>query len=461
MQQLIAMTRKEFLLWAQKPGNWIIIFVIPLIFIWIMYAVFGGNSGTPVITIYAVNEDNSEAARRIMDALRDADNLVIEELETRRDADRRVGAGDRMAALVVPQGFANSITTEKGGRVEIIIDPARSEQANIVVGLVNAAIAPIIVDAEVSRSVERGVAQILETLGPTPTPEGTPADPAMLVTPTPQPSPTIELSPTPAGLFEEGDTGDEVIDPTPTPIDLSGIDSETLRTFLTSALKGVVSSQVQDAMDNPQVQLHVEPFEAQEEVRKPSLLDYLVPGYSLMFVFFLISSLAMTVIEEREMGTLRRLLVAPVARSRILLGKLLPYFLIAVVQFIAILLASSYIFNIDLGDAPLGLVMIIISSAAVMAGMGILIAALAKTAAQADGITTVVVLAMAVVSGAMFPSISIPGLQFVTPHYWAMQGFLNIIARGQGIAGALLPSGILMSMAVIFFTIGAIKFRFE
>jgi len=56
MSQIWAMTRKELRLWAQKPGAWIIVFVAPLIFIWIMNAVFG-ESGTPVVAIYAVNED--------------------------------------------------------------------------------------------------------------------------------------------------------------------------------------------------------------------------------------------------------------------------------------------------------------------------------------------------------------------------------------------------------------------
>ncbi len=117
----------------------------------------------------------------------------------------------------------------------------------------------------------------------------------------------------------------------------------------------MVSSQVQEALENPQVRLSEAPVEETQTARKPSLLDYLVPGYSLMFLFFLVPNLATTVIEERETGTLRRLLSAPLPRSRILLGKMLPYFLIGVAQMIAVLLASKLLFNIDLGGAPLAL----------------------------------------------------------------------------------------------------------
>jgi ABC-2 type transport system permease protein len=236
--------------------------------------------------------------------------------------------------------------------------------------------------------------------------------------------------------------------------------------FFTAAIKGVVSSQVQEALENPQVRVEetaagIAPGGETQNARRPSLLDFLVPGYSLMFLFFLVPSLAMTVIEERQTGAMSRLLSAPLPRSRILLGKLLTYFLIGAGQMAALLLAGKLIFRIDLGGALLALGAVIAASALAMAGLGILIAALARTQSQADGLASIIVLAMAVVSGAMFPSISIPGLQAVTPHYWSMQGFLNVIARGQGMEGVLLPVGILLTMAAVFFTAGAVRFRFE
>jgi ABC-2 type transport system permease protein len=415
MGQIFAMMRKELRLWAQKPGSWIVVFVVPLLFIWIMQAVFG-SSGTPVVTVYAVNQDLTPESERVMSALRSSQNLEIEVLPTREEADRRVGAGERMAAIIVPPGFAQNLTTEDGARIQIIIDPARAEQANILIGLVNAALGPIMVDAEVTRGVSAGVNQVLE------------------------------------GLQSSQQPGQ--------PLDMN-----RLRNFFTSAINGVVSNQVQAAMEDPQIKLDVQSHAPNALdvalIRPPSLLDYLVPGYSLMFMFFLISNLAVTVVEEKQTGTLRRLLVAPLPRSRILLGKMLPYFLIGVVQFVFVLLASKLIFGIDLGSSWVGLAIIIIASALAMAAMGVLVAAFAQSEGQADGLAIVLVLSMAIISGAMFPTIQIPGLQVITPHYWAMQGFLNVISRGMGAEGALMPAGVLLTMAAVFFTIGAIRFRFE
>src|SRR5690242_6399394 len=106
MQQILAFTRKELQLWVQRPGSWFIVFVVPLIFIWIMLAVFGG-SGASVITIYAVNLDKSPASARVMDALLNSETLKIEQLPTREEAEKRVSAGQRLAAVVVPEGFGD------------------------------------------------------------------------------------------------------------------------------------------------------------------------------------------------------------------------------------------------------------------------------------------------------------------------------------------------------------------
>ncbi len=428
MQQILAFTRKEFRLWAQRPGSWIIIFVVPLIFIWIMQAVFG-SSGTPVITIYAVDEDQSPRSERLIEALGSSENLDIEVLEKREEASQQVSAGRHMAAVIIPKGFALSTGLPGGAEIEIMIDPARSEQASIVTGLVNAAISREMIDAEVNREIEDTITAVTKNLpSPTPAPENS----------------------------EEGSSPDAQQGQGSQPVD-------PVRAFFAAAQEGVVASQVEQALTNPQVTIDAQPFELEDgqAARQPSLLDYLVPGYSLMFVFFLISNIATTVIEERQVGALRRLMVTPVPRSRILLGKMLPYFLIAVLQFVVILLASKLIFGIDLGNSPLALAIIILAVSLSMAALGILISAFAQSEGQAGGLTTILVLAMAVVSGAMFPTISIPGLKALTPHYWAMQGFINTIARGQGVEGVLLPAGVLITMAAVFFTIGAMRFQFE
>lgn len=466
MRQILSIARKDFLLWAKRPGSWVIVFIVPLLFIWIIQAVFG-SSGVPTVAVYVVNEDESQESQLAVQALQASDNLAVELLDTRQEADRRVGAGERMAALVIPEGYAGQLLTSHGAAIEVIVDPARAEQANIVIGLANAALAPLMVDAEVSRGVETSVTALLETFEQN-NPEssqGGGADDGAVLEDQSGGNPDSgggDLFNDLTGSGQEGQgTDEETQGNEPAGEGQSQVSLETLRIFFTAAIKGVVSSQVQDTLKDPQVKVAVQPYEEAGNTRRPSLLDYLVPGYSLMFVYFLIPSLALTVIEERQTGTLRRLLAAPLGRSQILLGKLLPYFLIGAGQFIFVLTASRLLFGVDLGRSIAALGIMITASALAMGGLGILIAAFARSEGQADGLSTIIILAMAVVSGAMFPNIAIPGLQVITPHYWSMQGFLNATLYGQGVSGVLGPAGILLSMAAVFFTAGAVRFRFE
>jgi ABC-2 type transport system permease protein len=186
----------------------------------------------------------------------------------------------------------------------------------------------------------------------------------------------------------------------------------------------------------------------------------MVPGFALMFVFFLVKDLATKVVEERETGTLPRLLMAPVSRAAILIGKALPFFVLAVVQLMATFAIASAVFDYPM-VRPLAMVVVSLCTAAAVAGMGILIAALAKTEGQAGGLTVLIVLALGIVGGVTGPAASVPGLRNLTPHYWALQGFTDVMARGVGIASVWLPCVVLLGFALVALAIGVARFRFE
>jgi ABC-type multidrug transport system permease subunit len=59
------------------------------------------------------------------------------------------------------------------------------------------------------------------------------------------------------------------------------------------------------------------------------------------------------------------------------------------------------------------------------------------------------------------PQIKVEGIDMVTPNYWALEGIQNVISRGMGMEGLLVPAGIPLGMAALFFIIGAARFRTE
>ncbi|HPH95619.1 MAG TPA: ABC transporter permease [Anaerolineaceae bacterium] len=404
--QIWSVTRKEFRILAQQPSLFAVLLLVPFLFMWIMGSVFGG--GSPTVAVFLVNEDDGAGSQQVVAALNNAGTLEVTALSSRAEADKKVGKGERMAAIIIPADFSAAIQTKEGGKIEVMIDPAQSEKAKIVLGLTQQAITRVIVDAEVSRGIKTAINQSASTLS----------------------------------------SG-------------GGFDPQ-IQKFLETAINSIVSVQVDAALADPLINVEMKSAAEQDASnRPPNLMEYLTPGYSLMFVFFLAETLAGTLLAERTTGTLRRLMAAPVPRAAILLGKIIPYFLLTAAQLLILLGVAHFIFGLSLGRSVPAMLLTVSACGAVLSGFGIMIAALVRSEGQISGLTTLIILLMAVVSGAMFPSIQIPLVQLATPHYWAMMAFQNLIVRGQGLEGVALPVGVLLAMAAILFGIGLSRFKFE
>jgi ABC-2 type transport system permease protein len=404
IRQILAIAYKETRLWLQVPGNWLTILLVPFAFITILGAIFGGS--TPVFTVYAANEDRGTLGADVIKLLKESPNLELEMLDSQAEADRRVGKGERMAAAVIPADFSAAVKTEAGGTIELIIDPARQNSAGLVSGLVKAALSKMLVDASIEREMSKMISDIkTDSLGGT-----------------------------------------------------SGFDFDT---FIRAGVKAVVAKQVNEAIDNPLIDLEKEAVSVSANPIEATRLGGLVPGYTLMFLFFLVSHIAVAVVEERSLGSLRRLLVTPASKAVILAGKMLPFFLIAIGQMLFVLLVSSWVFNMSLGNSLPALIVIVVATALSAATLGILVAALVKNESQASALTILVVLVLAVISGCINESIQLMGPNMVTPHYWARQGLLNVLQRGMGLEGVWVPAGMLLALSVVFFVVGARRFKFE
>ena len=402
LRQIIAIAYKELRLWMQVPGNWLVVFLVPLAFVGILGSAFG-KTGLPVVTVYGVNADKGERGAEIIALLEKSENLDFEMLATQAEADARVAKGDRMAAVVIPENFSESVKTSDGGSILVIVDPARAKEGGLVTGLVQSALIKSIVYAEIDRAMQ--------------------------------------------GLFK----GKKV----------EGVDQNDFQLFINAGIKAVLAKAVNEAIDNPLIKVQTEPLTKKDTGAEISIMSSLAPGLALMFVFVLISHLAEVVISERETGTLRRLITSPVSRVAILLGKALPFVLVSIVQLAFVLAVCNMIFGMELGNEPLALGLIILCIGLTVGGMGILIAAVVRNGSQASIGAMVIALVLGVVSGCMTPQVQIEGLKLITPHYWAVEGIQNVIARGMGIEGVLTQSGILLGMAVLFFVIGALRFKFE
>ena len=113
------------------------------------------------------------------------------------------------------------------------------------------------------------------------------------------------------------------------------------------------------------------------------------------------------------------------------------------------------------------LVMVIVSLAtsAAATGMGLLVATFGKTPEQVGGLSTMLALTLAAIGGMMVPSFTMPefmqAIGKISPHYWSLTGFQDVLVRGLGIQDVLNEVAVLCGFAVVFFIVALLRFRFE
>ena len=159
----------------------------------------------------------------------------------------------------------------------------------------------------------------------------------------------------------------------------------------------------------------------------------LVPSYTVMFVFFILSFMARSFIGERDMGTLNRLKIAPITRSGLMLGKTIPFLIISLVQTALLFVAGRFLFGMDWGAQPWLLLPVMLCTSMAATSLGLLVAAVVRTESQVSAYGNFLVLTMAGISGCMMPRAWQPELMqkigLITPHAWALIAYDQILSR--------------------------------
>jgi ABC-2 type transport system permease protein len=189
------------------------------------------------------------------------------------------------------------------------------------------------------------------------------------------------------------------------------------------------------------------------------------PGMMVMFTMFLMLGGAAVLVVEREQGTLRRLLAMPFDRANILLGKMLGIYLAGLFQIVFLILAGIILFGVGWGQSPLALALMVLGFAFAVTGLSIAMAALARTPAQVNSLTTLVVLSISALGGAWWPLEVVPPILQTVAHFtpvaWAMDGFHDIVTRGLDVTAVLPEFSVLVGFGLVFMLIGLLRFRYE
>ncbi len=188
-------------------------------------------------------------------------------------------------------------------------------------------------------------------------------------------------------------------------------------------------------------------------------------GQMITWVFIPLIGISGMFAYERQKGTLRRLMTTPTSRATFLFGTLLGQVLMALVQMLMLVGFGVVVLHLDWARDPGALALILVSSALAAAALGTTLGTFVKTAGQAEGLSIMLGMVMALLGGCMYPIELFPQVVRsavrVLPTTWAMEGMLDILVRGQDFLAVLPTAGVLLGFAALFFTIGILRFRYE
>jgi ABC-2 type transport system permease protein len=198
-----------------------------------------------------------------------------------------------------------------------------------------------------------------------------------------------------------------------------------------------------------------------------------VPGMTVLFVFLAAPTVARGIYEERKTGCLRRLVSAPLLRSELLSGKMLPIWLLTLIQIVVIFVFGGLVLPLlGIGELSTGtnlfawaVTSIIIALCST--SLGIMISSIAKSEGQISGLSNALLWVAGFLGGALIPAFliqQIPVLNVLSrlvPQSYATQAYYDILARGAGLAEVLPELGMLLVFSGIFFFIGLRRFKFE
>jgi ABC-2 type transport system permease protein len=364
-----------------------------------------------LLKVTFVNEDSGVFGGQVVKSLQSIDELSVEAAGSIELAEQKVTDGEAAAAIIIPADFSDNIYAYTPTAVEVIVDPAEPEGASIVTGIMNQVVAEVTIWGEIQYGIHT--------------------------------------------ILSESELLDQA-----SPEELRGIEAQNL---------GVVMTQLNELRRNPAISVASEDLEGVEvEGGIELFITFLFPAFTVMFIFFIVGAESSSLLQERDTGTLRRLLAAPIPRWTVIAGKMLAYGLLVCTQVAVLFTLGKVLFGISLGSSPLALVAITVLVAFVAVSLGMLVAAFARTPKQADNVGMILGFILAGLGGAfplwppIFRSAGFIGtLAKFTPHAHALEGYYSVMAENASFTQILPQLGFLFLMGMVFFLVAAWRFKFE
>jgi ABC-type Na+ efflux pump permease subunit len=185
-----------------------------------------------------------------------------------------------------------------------------------------------------------------------------------------------------------------------------------------------------------------------------------VAGTAILMLLFSVAGVGTSILEEKENGTINRLLYSPLKASTILYSKMLFAFFISILQLTAMFIFAWLVLNMDMNVNIPGFVLMITATSFAVSSLGIFLAAIAKTRQQAQNLSTIIILVMSAIGGSMIPLFIMPAIlqkiALLSVNYWGIQGFYDLFWRVLPFR-EILPKILVLMVTGIVMTLASVR----
>lgn len=426
--KILVIARKEFKVVFRETGGLMFMFLMPIAFLLIFNLLLGGmytGGGDRPFKVPIVNQDRGTLGARIVEQMGTIAWIAVEEQSaagekyTEAAAIALVAEGKRNQALIIPPDFSERIGRDEKFALPLYVDPSVAIQY---IGPVEGALTGVMFgvlmrerfDEELPRRIEEGMAAMERETG-------------------------IVIPP----FVREKFTGPAVA-----------------RIFGEQLFSGFSFS------DNslPVSLARTQPPSIKRD-EYPTMYQQNLSGYSVLAVFFIVTAIGASFFAERDNGTFRRILAAPVEKFSWLAGKLLPYIFINVLQVAVLVLLSIVLYKTDLGNDPLAFLVVTICLSTSAVGFGLFLVTLFNSPQRMEAVAVVLVLATSSLSGAFVPRFVmgdfVQKASLAVPQSWGVLAYQDIMVRGKGLIDVLPYCGVILLFAAGFFAVALMRYKFE
>ncbi|WP_244444975.1 ABC transporter permease [Oceanobacillus jeddahense] len=200
-----------------------------------------------------------------------------------------------------------------------------------------------------------------------------------------------------------------------------------------------------------------------DDATRQDVIQSIVPGYVVMFVFFIMISMVQVFIKDRDKGMTARLASTPIKSYSYLLGKWLPFMFIVLFQIIVLFLFGKVVYNISLGE-PIILLVLSLYITFTVTAIGLAMSLTVNTENMGIAITQIIALGGAMLSGLWMPLEMMPDfMQTIArflPQYWAHQSFQDAMAGTTQASELFQTLGVLFAIGLAAFIIAIIRYPY-